>query len=66
MTIEKPMLFKELAAMFQVSENTLRKWIKNSENEAVRSIPAKRGSGTYFYNANEVQILIKNLKYILT
>jgi len=56
------MLFKELAAMFFVSENTLRKWIRNSKNDEVRAIPAKRGSGTYFYSAKEVQILIKNIK----
>ena len=61
MTIEKPMLFKELAAMFGVSEHTLRKWISNSKNEYVRAIPSKRGSGTYYYSVKEAEILLKHL-----
>ena len=56
------MLFKELAALFYVSENTLRKWIKSSKNEDVRVFGAKRGTGTFFYSEKEVEILLKEFK----
>lgn len=58
------MLFKEIAIMFKVSERTLRRLIKSSENEEVRRFGAKKGSGTYFYSSKEVDFLISNIDII--
>jgi hypothetical protein len=57
------MLFKELAAMYSVSCNTFRKMLRASDNEKIRALGQKRGTGSYFYNRKEVDFLLKNLTF---
>jgi len=54
----KPMLFKEIAAMLNVSEHTLRRLVQLSENEEIQKIVSKKGTGTYFYRGYEVQLFM--------
>ena len=56
------MYFKELAAVFGVSTNTLRKMIKANPNENVQKLGSKRGTGTYFYNKEEIYLLFNTFK----
>ena len=56
------MYFKELADIFNVSTKTLRKMIKTHPNENISKLASKRGTGTYFYNKNEINLLFTNFK----
>ena len=54
------MYFKELAAIFGVSTQTFRKMIKSNTNTS--KLGSKRGTGTYFYNKEEIALLFNNFK----
>ena len=53
------MYFKELAAIFGVSTQTLRKMIKTSPEESIRKLGNKKGTGTFFYDKDEISLLFE-------
>ena len=51
------MYFKELAAIFGVSTITLRKKIKSHPDKNISKLGSKRGTGTYFYDREEITLM---------
>jgi len=57
------MYFKELAAVFGISTQTLRKKIKQHPDWKINKFASKRGSGTYFYTNDEVKLLFDTFSH---
>ena len=58
MKTDKFLYFHEIASICGVSAKTLRKMIKAHSNKDISALETKRGTGTYFYTKNEVEILL--------
>ena len=56
------MFFYEIANMFGISAKTLKKKISEHANPEINKLNGKKGSGSYFYNNEEIQLLIKEFK----
>lgn len=56
------MYFYEIAAIFGVSEKTFRKLLKAHSNPEIQKLGNKRGSGSYFYKEDEIQLILSEIK----
>jgi len=58
------MYFKELAAIFGISPQTLRKKIRSCSDNNLSNLRFKRGTGTYFYTKEETDLIFQTFNIL--
>ena len=58
MNQNKLMYFHEIASILGICPKTLRTLIRAHSDKSLIAMCQKKGSGSYFYNAHEVQLIL--------